>query len=245
MEKFEQIMMKISKVFGLILMSFTLLLIAVSLVVFLLGVGGKFFERTVPSVSFDKADFSESPKVIAAGIEGMTGHERMKFFAERGARNLAPMYESRLDAYMEREKENLFKNEETRAEDMTKYKKTRTDAFVENTWRLFYGYISNLSRKYEEPYVEGAVSYIKAAENSGFEALTNNKVPVNSLYNSRVLKKYNEIFAQQMREIEGRSSGGSFFMSMAGYGTAMGLIFTFLMLSVMFAIIRIEKKMKG
>ncbi|MBP7583673.1 MAG: hypothetical protein KBA61_06545 [Spirochaetes bacterium] len=246
MEKFELVMMKISKVFGLVLMSVTLALICVFLLILLVGFGAKFFARSTPSVSFDRSHFVESPREQAVSdVNRMSGNERMNFLAESGAKRLAPMYEARVDDYMEREKENLFKDAETRADDMAKYKKTKTDNFVDNTRRVFYGFIGELPRKYEEPYIDDVVDYIKDAEKAGIETLTEQKTPVASLYNSKVLKKFNEEFRLQMREIDGRSSGGFFLMSMAGYGTVMGLIFTFLMLSVMFAIIRIEKKMKG
>lgn len=245
MERFEQFMMKASRVFSLIAMSFLFLIIAIVIIVMVLGYASEFLKPSIPNVDFDKSQFTETKAARPSNIDTMTGEERMNFLASNAAKALRPKYEQRLTEYMEKEKEKLFTNEETRATDMEKYKKDKADMFEENSKRVFYYSIANLQKKYEKPYIDQAVEYILEADEASIEVFTDNKVPVTTLANSKVLRKFNELFLAQIRQIESnQSSSGSTLISTIGLIVLFGLIFTFLMFSIMLAIIRIEKKVK-
>lgn len=245
MERFELFMMKISRVFSLSAMTIIFLVICIVLIFMFFGYGSQLLKPSVPDVSFSKSYFTESPTPAKADIATMTGEERMNFLASKGAKALRPAYEKRLAEYMDREKSKLFTNEETAAADMEKYKKDKSDAFEENTKRVFYYSINNLPKKYEEPYISQAVEFILDADKSGTEAFTDNNIPISTLAGSKVLRKFDELFRAQMRQIESdQGSGGSTLISTIGLAILMSLIFIFLMFSIMLAIIRIEKKLK-
>ncbi len=68
MEKFEQFMMKASRVFSLIAMSFLFLIIAIVIIVMGLGYASEFLKPSIPNVDFDKSQFTETKAARPSNI---------------------------------------------------------------------------------------------------------------------------------------------------------------------------------
>jgi hypothetical protein len=245
MEKFEEIMLKISKIFGLVLLSFTLLLIGTLIIVQIIMSGAKLFEKKTPKVTFKKYDFVEASR--QPGDEARP-ESKTAFMAKDAVAELKPLYEKKVDAYLQEKSEELFKNANTREEKKANYRNDRLSSFETGSQNSLNNVIQDLEEKFQKPYVNGLVKYMKEADNEGIEAFTQNKVPIASIGYSKVFYKYNQEFSRQMREIKARDHSDSGVQGLleksAVYIVLFFLISIFLMVSVMFAIIRIEDKIK-
>jgi hypothetical protein len=245
MNKFEELMLKISKVFGLVLMSVTLFCIVIITAVLLFNYGAKIFEKKTPSVSFNKYDFIEASQLPAneAAPESKT-----KSMAKDAVNELKPLYEKKVDAYIQEKSADLFPKEETRDEKQKEYKNDRMTAFEKTNMEVFDNMIQEFQEKYQKSYIKGLVKYFKEADKEGIEVFTQNKAPITSLGYSRVLYKFNQEFNRELREIKSRDESDSGWQGMiaksAIYISLFSFITIFLFISVMFAIVRIENKMK-
>ncbi len=250
MKKFEELLLKISRFFGLILMSLVLLLITILFIVVIVNKGSMLFEKSTPDVRFYKSDFIESGKEKDLSRNQIRPESEVRIIARSGAERLKPKFEEKLNAYIEKEKENLFRNSETQEKEISDFRENRIKGFVDNTESyivnvLLYNYKEDLHKAY----VYGLVDYINEADEQGVEVFTQNGTPVSTIAYSRVVNKYNQEFNSQKNEINQRSEESTGVANMIGnaalYGSILFFITIFLFISIMIAILRIENKMKG
>ncbi|HOT43840.1 MAG TPA: hypothetical protein PLM53_05255 [Spirochaetota bacterium] len=245
MNKFEEIMLKISKIFGLALLSCTLLLIVTLIIVQIVMSGAKLLEKKTPKVTFQKYDFVEASRQT---VDEARPERKTAIMVKDAVAEMKPLYEKKVDAYLQEKSEELFKNANTREEKKASYRNDKVASFETGSQNSLNNVIQDLEEKFRKPYVAGLVKYVKEADNEGIEAFTQNKVPVASIAYSKVFYKYNQEFSRQMREIKAREQSDSGIQGLleksAVYIMLFFLISIFLMVSVMFAIIRIEDKIK-
>ena len=116
MDRFEELMLKISRVFGIALMSVTLLVITVIVLGLLVNFASGLLRQTTPKVKFYKSDYIEKAEEAALESGDKRPEEKYVILARDAVDSLMPMFTRRLDAYISSEGEKLFPDEETRAE---------------------------------------------------------------------------------------------------------------------------------
>lgn len=248
MNTIEEILMKISRLFGVIVLTFTLLVLTVLTLSIVVDSISKAMEKTVPDVKFYMSDF------VADKDEELPSNQIRpesldSVFAKNAVESMKPSYTKALNSYLSENEERLFRNEETREEQKANFIETHLARFTTNSERSI-SYI--LRQFYDEEvysyYVQGLINYLETAENADLNVYSAaNGYPYNNITNSKVFSKYNDEFASQMRTIKSKQDKGgweSMLSSFSIYAAIFFLINIFILVSVMFAIVRIEKKMK-
>jgi len=127
------------------------------------------------------------------------------------------------------------------------FKEEKEKAFKTNTLNLICNAISDYQVDFQKPYAKGLVKYLEEADSSGIEVFTHDGVPAQWLAYNRAYAKYNAEFNRQMWSIRNENKETSVADMVAKAGVYAALFFVisiFLFISMMFAIMRIEKKMK-
>ncbi|MBN2077458.1 MAG: hypothetical protein JW838_00735 [Spirochaetes bacterium] len=247
MDRFEELMLKISRVFGIVLMSVTLLVITVIVLGLLVNFASGLLKQTTPKVKFYKSDYIEETEEAALESGDKRPEEKYVLLARDAVDSLMPMFTKRLDAYISSEGENLFPDDETRAEKKKAFKEEKEKAFETNTLNLLRSAISEYQEDFQKPYAKGLVKYLEEADSSGIEVFTRDGAPALWLAYNRAYAKYTAEFNRQAWRIrnEDKEAGVADMVAKAGvYGALFFVISIFLFISMMFAIMRIEKKMK-
>lgn len=248
MEKFEEILLRVSRVFGAIVLTLTLVGILVITVSLVKEWAVKITEQTVPDVKFYKSDFVKEPDVLPGAVA--RPEPRPQIYAKKVSGAIKASFEKNLDTYISKNDDKLFDPGDKKEERKADYKKSKMEGFIANTEKTV-SYI--LGESYKENiydlYVSGLLDYFKKAETAGLDIYSADGYPVSGIYYSAVFQRYNDEFNKQYRSLQdkGENKGGyEALISKASTAAAVFfLIMIFLFVSVMFAIIRIEKKMKS
>lgn len=245
MNKIEELLLKISRIFGVFVLGITFLIILFLTVVLISDSLGKLTAQKYPEVKFYQSDFVEE-KTKLPDNHVRPDKPEVKY-AKLIVKNITGPYKAKLNSYIAKNEENLFPYEATRDEQKKKYEDNRIDVFTAKSQKsIEYILGSRIPEKFYSEYYDSLFKYFKEAEDASIEIYTSNGIPVSNIYSSPVFSKFNQEFINQVSKLEkGSKSGGltDILENAAVYAALFFLITIFLMVSVMFAIIRIEKKM--
>lgn len=155
---------------------------------------------------------------------------------------LAKRYEKVLSAYIARERA---------ADDTTKkaeYHASAKKSFEEASTRAMVRTLEGTAEDQRKAYVRGLEDYLDSAEKAGLETVSYNQTPMGDFASSPLWSVYHREFDRELTRIKSKAKDGSDMMGLAAkagiYAALFMLIFCFLLLGVLFSIMRIEKKMQ-
>ncbi len=244
MQNIEDLLMKLSRLFGTLLMGLTLLLISIFLLVLVSRTVGSCFQKKHPDVTFYLSDFKSAAE-MPRGVEPVKKPlSREAKLAERFVeKELLPGYRKAVDAYLAKEKA---------AEDPAKVAEARklaVEAFTAGSRASMERTLQGIDEKQQDAYVDGLADYIESAGKAGLEVLTVRGIPLSSFAQSGLWTKFHRDFNEQLAEIKKKQGDSDSMTALAGsaaiYAALFMLVLCFLLLGVLFSIMRIEQKMGG
>lgn len=236
--------MQIARILGVIMMSIVLVVIVILGFAKVVSGLADLFARDTPDVEFYKSDFVPEEERAALDQDSKRppepGEEDLdEFFAA-----LMKHYGSAVSSYAA-ENENV---------DSSRMKEN-----FERLSRAHFAYSGDFSLSSDEEaterreaFLEGYLGYLEEAKENGIPLFTQKnwegkRVPVGAIGQAQSYKVFSAEFKRQMRQIEKREDGDDL-SSMLGsalyYMAIFGGVVTFLMIALMFSILRIENHLK-
>ncbi|MCB1139029.1 MAG: hypothetical protein KDK23_09750 [Leptospiraceae bacterium] len=244
MEKIESTLMQIARVIGVVMMSIVLVVIVIMGVAKFFSAIGDLFARDTPDVEFYKSDFVPAQEVGSLD-------ETQTRPPEPGQKDLDAFFETLLEEYGKVVGKYAMDNEGGDVDRMV--------GNFEQLSRNHFAYSGDFSLSSDDEasekrqaFLEGYLEYLEEAKESGIPILTQKNwegknVPVASLPQSQSYKVYSSEFRRQMKEIKGKEGAddlSGMLNSALYYMAIFGGVVTFLMIALMFSILRIENHLK-
>lgn len=243
MEKFESLVLKISRGFGLLLMVGVLVTVT-ALLALQFGTAAKsLFEKSYPEVKFVKADFVKSaePEANAA-----SSPRREDEIASEVAAAFMPVFENDLGEYLTKNETTLFPDAVTRAEKKAAYAAEKKKAFADAAQKYVKSWLLDFPEKYWPDFAKKSIKYVLAAAEAQIRPfLVENQIvetPKQSLVFMNFARKYNAEF-KELKKYDSRDNGNTMEKAIS-YAGLFFLVFVALLGGMMLAVMRIEAKFK-
>lgn len=242
MDRIEDMLMRVARIFGLAVMGLTLALAGIFVLVISYRAAASVFQQRHPEVKFYSGDF-QNPNVQGATIE-IPADDIDAHLSSTVLEEIVPAYRAFTESYINMKAEGLgLKDQADRQkalEDRVKAFRTSSDAALKQT-------LAAVEADEKKNFANGLVDYLEDAKQSGVEPYSDGATPIANIYYSAAFQKYFQKFNAQLailkkQEEESVASivaRGSMYLGLAG------CVLVFLLQAMMFAILRIEKKMKG
>lgn len=242
MDEIEDLLMRVARIFGLAVMGLTLASGGTSVLVISYRSVASVFQQKHPEVKFYSGDF-QNPNVQGATVE-IPADDIDARLSSTVLEEIVPAYRALTESYINKKAEDLGLKEQAdrqkALEDRVKAFRTSSDAALKQT-------LSTVEADEKKNFANGLVEYMEDAKQNGVEPYSDGTTPVANIYYSAAFQKYFQKFNAQLAILKKKDgdSVSSMIDRAIPYLGLVGCVMVFLLQAMMFAIFRIEKKMKG
>lgn len=241
MDKLEDFLMRVARIFGLVVMAITLSFAGIFVIVIAYRGTVAMFRQTHPKVEFYPADF-KTQSVPTDSIE-LAADDTDGQMSAMVLEEIMPAYKTETEKYLNKKADDLGLKEQAdrqkALEDRVKAFRTSSDASLRQTFGL-------IRADEKKNFANGLADYMEDAQKGGIEPYSDGGAPISNIYYSAAFQKFVQKFNAQLVNL--RKDDDDSVTAMLGraatYLGLVGCIMVFLLQALMFAILRIEKKMK-